>query len=152
MYTRNYRQINNRPEIPLASAENVSEQIVDQPEVETELPPGYSGTALLRDRDEESGAENVSVEAEPQREVRRVRRYKLARDIKHSETCDDEQKKEPQNECLEFKEVAPVKPCLRERIFSIEDMLLSALIVLLLSEGADDMTVLILGFLLISEL
>lgn len=123
----------------------------------TELPPGYSGTALLRERESENIEEEAPcVEAEPAREVRRVRRYKMLREPACKSTCeercDSEEINEPANECLDIKKTPEGRGCLRDRAFSIEDMLLAALIVLLLGEGADDMTVLILGFLLISEL
>ena len=42
--------------------------------------------------------------------------------------------------------------CLKERSFSIEDLLLGGLILLLLNEGADDDVILIFGFLLFSGL
>ena len=126
-------------------------------ETVTELPPGYSGTALLRERESEAVEDEVPCEeAEPAREVRRVRRYKILREPTCRNTCDErcdsEEINAPANEYLDIKKTPEGRVCLRERTFSIEDMLLAALIVLLLGEGADDMTVLILGFLLISEL
>lgn len=149
MYTRNYRQLESRPE---NSIDQKSED-----ETVTELPPGYSGTALLRERESEViDKEAPCVEAEPAREERRVRRYKMIREPACKSTCeeryDGEEINEPTNDCLDIKKPPRGRLCLRERTFSIEDMLLAALIVLLLGEGADDMTVLILGFLLISEL
>lgn len=163
MYTRNYRQINSRadgsavpPETSVPERADPQRQEIDEESV-TELPPGYSGTALLRERTQnEADVTNETERAaddlpEPPREARHVRRYKIMRDVKRDEICDCNSANEPVNECFELKEPPP-KPCLRERVFSIEDMLLSALIVLLLSEGADDVTVIILGFLLISEL
>ena len=126
-------------------------------ETVTELPPGYSGTALLREREIEAVEETTPCEeAEPAREERRVRRYKMLREptcrSACEERCENEEINAPANECPDIKKPPEGRVCLRERTFSIEDMLLAALIVLLLGEGADDMTVLILGFLLISEL
>ena len=128
----------------------------------TELPPGYSGTALLRERESADVEDNAPcAEAEPAREERRVRRYKMLREPMCRDTCEEKCENEEtnapasecfSNECLDIKKTPESRGCLRERTFSIEDMLLAALIVLLLGEGADDMTVLILGFLLISEL
>ena len=54
-----------------------------------------------------------------------------------------------------FKKSSPDRTpnmCLRERSFSIEDLLLGGLILLLLNEGADDDIILILGFLLFSAI
>ncbi len=122
-------------------------------EVVTELPIGYSGTALLRERESEIIEDEAPCEeSEPIREARHVRRYKMLREPKCNECCENEEISEPQNACLDIKKIPDGRSCLRERTFSIEDMLLAALIVLLLGESADDITVLILGFLLISEL
>ncbi len=113
---------------------------------------------MLRERTpEQSETEAEKAHDVLPRETRRVRRYKIMRDIKHAEDGNenDGHSLGPQNEtpceCPEVCEPT-VKPRLRERAFSIEDMLLAALITLLISEGADDVTVIILGFLLISEL
>lgn len=180
MYTRNYRQAGVRgagngfrgdlpseptPEVlpETQSFEQAPSALTEEP---AELPPGYSGTALLRERAPEP-IENdepvVEETVDAPREERRVRRYKMTRDIRHTDRSSednaasnerqaDERAPEKACECAETEPKEHTKPRLRDRAFSIEDMLLSALIVLLVSEGADDVTVIILGFLLISEM
>ena len=123
-----------------------------------EIPPGYSGTALLREREPEVLAEEPTCEVcEAPREPLRVRRYKMVREPicrkESEEDCEVEEINAPTDECSDITKNPPVgRVCLKDRTFSIEDMLLSALIVLLINEGADDMTIILLGFLLISEL
>lgn len=154
MYTRNYRQTDVRSEVSAEPSQILNAE-VDIPEV----PLGYSGTALLREREPEVLPEEPACEAcEAPREPLRVRRYKMVREPKCNEKCEKVEFSAPadesfSNECLDITKNPPVgRVCLKDRAFSIEDMLLAALIVLLINEGADDMTIILLGFLLISEL
>ena len=158
MYTRNYRQTDVRSEVNPTPVQTLNAE-ADVPEV----PLGYSGTALLREREAEVLPEEPTcIECEAEREPLRVRRFKMVREPVFRKECDEpceiEEITAPADECFSnecpdiTKKPSVGRVCLKDRTFSIEDMLLSALIVLLINEGADDMTIILLGFLLISEL
>lgn len=159
MYTRNYRP-------PKQTAQTVSDVPSESEKDEgsvCEVPVGYSGTTMLREERapcEEEQCEEMNAEKSSHHRVfRRAVRFDDARTkTRHyvAESTVTECAPPPTDECdkCEEKCIAPKKHCfsLRDRGFDIEDMLLAGLVLLMLNESADDLTVLMLGFLLISGL
>jgi hypothetical protein len=203
LYTRNYQRREERdiPKPPEAPLNNISVSAEN-------IPEGYSGTAMLREKDTPIppliSNEDILMKAEslPPLPPLRTRKFKVRAKISPSLlhpdsceengcasenatetqehkseaiTCDTSSKEAPntKEECEKtrqnsFEKLLPKNSKLithgkkhrfhrtpnrdkEEKRFSLEDLLLGGIILLLLNEGADDGMILIFGYLLFSS-
>ncbi len=162
MYTRSYNiRSQKQPEPPEEP----------KPAEELDIPEGYSGTLMLREQ--ESPKEAVREEQSFEDERPPIRRHKpvkfsFTKSPRSTEEASDEKERTAQNERVRSEYSVPCKcgtslfepepdvtcrdteaVCLgqRKRKPELDRMLLGALMLMLISEGTDDVLLLILGYL-----
>ncbi len=170
MYTRSYNIRSQRQADIQQPENNRSKQ--EESDI-TEIPEGYSGTLILREQEQSEHLESENAEyAEESREeqfspIRRHRpvRFNFTRSQKHpvesekENTAPEERVRHEYNppvkhsqdifESINEQECVPARPEPKRKNNQLDRMLLGALILMLMSEGADDVLLLILGYLFV---